>query len=599
MTGLRGLRGLVRARIVLPFVAFAAGIAATVWILYDHTGREAVQKAAAIVGIESRTPDDEYRSYHAYFDGHLYWADEARWRGVHSPRHPKWRVRPGVDVERVATGFTYPVNVAFASTPPQKDDDVFFYVNELHGAIKYVTRGGHVGTYADHLINFDPVPKTGSDEMGLSGLTTVPGSEDLIMTGVRRDEESGLLRARVIRFESKPGGKAAAARTVLLEVPEFSAPSHQIQQVLFGPDGKLYVSIGEAQNPRFAGDMTKLSGKIVRMNPDGTACEDNPFYDPLRPDAPASFIWARGLRNVFDMDFVPDTGVWYAADNGEAIDRLIKLAPGASYGWDGHPESSRINALYTFGPFPGTIGPTGVVITRRATLGPGTKGRLYLGVFAGKKSQEYSRGILDFDFDPATGDLMSRPSLVIQHVGKDMATVCGIEEGPDGLYFADFFGRAAQGDVECRRTGSIWRVVPSEKTAAMSVESAGGGDVPAAARGASAFRRLCTGCHRINGTGGLRGPDLTHAARNLDRVGHDGYEARLTRLLESDKTFVQKQWPRMREVLAAEGDERKRVWLRNHLEEPRFDNLYGQMPSFSSLTERERDDIIEFLLSLN
>jgi glucose/arabinose dehydrogenase len=114
---------------------------------------------------------------------------------------------------------------------------------------------------------------------------------------------------------------------VLLEAPVITgAGNHNGGNLHFGPDGKLYISIGENARPAFAQDSQSLYGKIHRLNADGSVPDDNPF-------APAPG-WAYGLRNPFDFTFDPLTGNLWVTDNGPACDDELNLVrKGENYGW--------------------------------------------------------------------------------------------------------------------------------------------------------------------------------------------------------------------------------------------------------------------------
>ncbi|MGE5413733.1 MAG: hypothetical protein ACM3NW_06125, partial [Syntrophomonadaceae bacterium] len=87
---------------------------------------------------------------------------------------------PGFRIERVATGFRLPVEIAFVPAPASGDDAPFFYVSELYGSIRVVSRSGAVSTYAHGLLNFDPLGTfPGSGEKGLAGIAVDPGTGDL------------------------------------------------------------------------------------------------------------------------------------------------------------------------------------------------------------------------------------------------------------------------------------------------------------------------------------------------------------------------------------------------------------------------------------
>ena len=92
-----------------------------------------------------------------------------------------WKVfAPGYKVEIVASGFELPVNIAFVPNPGLAPNSPLYYVTELYGQIKVVTRDGTIGTYADSLLNFDPggnFPGTG--EQGLSGIVVDSATGDV------------------------------------------------------------------------------------------------------------------------------------------------------------------------------------------------------------------------------------------------------------------------------------------------------------------------------------------------------------------------------------------------------------------------------------
>ena len=520
------------------------------------------------------------------------------WTKVLSQASPLWYVRPGYDVRLVAGGFTYPVNIAFKEHPSDDPDAPFFYVNELHGAIKYVTRRGEVKKYAEGLINHEPIPIPKSDEIGINGMTTVPDSEDLIVTGAYVDEVSGLLRNRIMRLFSQPGGRTVKRGRFLLDmVNEYTSPSNFIQQVLMGPDGKLYVSVGDGENAPLAMDMTKFGGKVLRMNWDGTACEDNPFYEPNRPRSPRSYVFAYGLRNVFDFDFDPSSGQFFAADNGKVVDRLIHLVSGGGYAWDGRSDGTLVNALYSWSP---TVAPVGLAILRHHTLGPNTRGRLYLGTYGPPAAVGRSEGkqILEFELDYDRSMVKRVPIPLIEYAGNRKSTIVGLAEGPDGLYFTDFFGETEADGGYATGAGSVWKVLPSSETLNLPrVTDSDLVNLTSVERGEVYFAQQCVSCHRIDGNGALVGPDLTGLSKKLDRLHSRSYEARLRQILSSKLTFDVSQRDRVVAVLSATGERRKRVWLGHHLEEPRFDNRFATMPSFRLLPDRQRLDLADYLLN--
>ena len=237
-----------------------------------------------------------------------------------------WAVKqPGFRVERAATGFQLPVEIAFLPNPGPGADDPLYYVSELYGTIKVVTRGGAVSDYATGLLNFDPTGNfPGSGEKGLAGIVVDPASGDVFAGASRRSPGvTDFHFPRVIRLHSTDGGRTAATRTTILDFPnEPVGASHQISSLSIGPDGKLYVHIGDGQLTSPAQDMTSVRGKILRVNLDGSAPADNPFYYAADGLTATDLIYASGFRNPFGGAWRASDGALWEVENGPSIDRL-------------------------------------------------------------------------------------------------------------------------------------------------------------------------------------------------------------------------------------------------------------------------------------
>jgi glucose/arabinose dehydrogenase len=131
---------------------------------------------------------------------------------------------------------------------------------------------------------------------------------------------------RLQRFDvtGEPGALALGqAETILDGIG--SASYHDGGRIAFGPDGMLYVAIGDAGRRDSSQDLGSLNGKILRMTPDGGVPADNPFPDSL--------VYSYGHRNPQGLAWAED-GTMFATEFGQNTwDELNIITAGANYGW--------------------------------------------------------------------------------------------------------------------------------------------------------------------------------------------------------------------------------------------------------------------------
>jgi putative heme-binding domain-containing protein len=106
---------------------------------------------------------------------------------------------------------------------------------------------------------------------------------------------------------------------------------HQGGAVHFGPDGRLYIAIGEQTAETPSQRLDTFQGKLLRIDADGSIPSDNPFYEETKDKYRA--IWALGLRNPFTFAFQPGTGDILINDVGGKFEEINRGRAGANYGW--------------------------------------------------------------------------------------------------------------------------------------------------------------------------------------------------------------------------------------------------------------------------
>lgn len=113
---------------------------------------------------------------------------------------------------------------------------------------------------------------------------------------------------------------------IISQIP--AASNHNGGALAFGPDDKLYMTTGDAATPELAQDTDSLAGKILRLNPDGSTPDDNPYGNP---------VWSYGHRNPQGIAWDGDDQLW-SVEHGPSgaesgFDELNRIERGANYGW--------------------------------------------------------------------------------------------------------------------------------------------------------------------------------------------------------------------------------------------------------------------------
>ena len=293
------------------------------------------------------------------------------------PGAGQWLIRPGYALDIVQTGLRLPVNVAFVPNPGPDPDDPLYYIAELYGSIQVVRRDGTMSTFATGLLDYNPQgPISGSGEQGLTGLAverdTLNPDIYHLYVGMLWDDNNPPgppnHYPKVERLDSAVGGLTMSSRTVLLDMqPETQGQSHIISNISIGPDAKLYVHMGDGFDASTALNLDQFRGKVLRMNLDGTAPSDNPFYNAGNGISARDYVYAYGFRNPFGGAWRASDGKHYQVENGPSVDRFSQVNVGVNYGWDGSNASMGINAIYNWDP---SHAPVNIAFVQQETFAP-------------------------------------------------------------------------------------------------------------------------------------------------------------------------------------------------------------------------------------
>jgi len=220
----------------------------------------------------------------------------------------------GIEIQTVAENLKVPWGIAFAP----------------NGTIYFTERSGDLRVIQNGQLNPNPIAsfQVGKGEGGLLGITLDPNFENNSYLYLYYTYNDSPIYNKVVRYTITDS--QLSNETILIdEIP--GASYHDGGRIRFAPDDTLYITTGDAGNAESAQDVTSLSGKILRINSDGTIPDDNPFEN--------SPVYSYGHRNPQGLDWHPDLKILVISEHGPsgergfAHDEVNVISSGNNYGW--------------------------------------------------------------------------------------------------------------------------------------------------------------------------------------------------------------------------------------------------------------------------
>ncbi|WP_299986684.1 PQQ-dependent sugar dehydrogenase [uncultured Pontibacter sp.] len=319
-------------------------------------------------------------------------------------------------------------------------------ITEKPGNMRIVSASGQIGN------PIAGVPKV--DARGQGGLLDVAlspdfGSDRMIYWSFSEPRKGGNATSVARGRLNDDRSRLENVEVIFQAQPTFDGTMHYGSRLAFGPDGMLYITLGERSDKQIrpqAQQMNSHMGKIIRIAPDGKVPSDNPF---VNQNNTLPEIWTAGHRNVQAAAFNEQGQYWIVDMGPQGGDELNLIEKGKNYGWpvvtfgeeySGAPipnavttKEGYVDPVYYWDP---VIAPSGAQFYTGSAF-PEWKGNLFVG---GLRSQVLVR--LRIENNRVTGE---------EHLlGDRSQRIRDVRQGPDGALYL----------VTDQENGELWKITP-------------------------------------------------------------------------------------------------------------------------------------------
>lgn len=339
-------------------------------------------------------------------------------------------------VETVASGLQVPWGFAWL---PNGD----MLVTERPGRVRIIEKGKLRAEPVFTVPDVEP-----SSESGLMDISLHPEFAKNSFVYMAYAYRGDGKQVKIVRYKYS-NGRLTEPTIIIERIP--AAPNHAGTRARFGPDGKLYVTTGDATDWNLAQKNDSLAGKTLRLNDDGTVPKDNPFVgkEVYRPE-----IWSTGHRNAQGLAWQPGSGLMFQTEHGPSgfegrgggADEVNIVEAGKNYGWPTiygtRTQAGLEPPLLEYSP---ACAPASGAFYNGDKL-PEFKGNFFLGCLRGAR---IIRVVLD------GRKVVRQENLLEGNLGR----IREISEGPDGFLYFSTSNRDGRG-TPATEDDRIMRIVP-------------------------------------------------------------------------------------------------------------------------------------------